>query len=221
MHSLTAWEQWDEKSSATEGRLYSLTSFNINVVIFFLVWKFFNQFNFYFFIFFCSDLNRSMRQRKTKIYFQSKENFDPRLQQHMRSRLEKYSQAAVMVTSLMSSLLGLGTTLTASRWPFMRSLSADDHGLSTLKSMGMSFCWPFSSKFRSNVMWGCTVYPSFLFCPLLGMTLTWVPALLSKRTFTKRVVEEESTEEEERMWLFVCYNTLASKPWRWNSNPAH
>ena len=56
-----------------------------------------------------------MRQRKTKIYFQSKENFDPRLQQHMRSRLEKYSQAAVMVTSLMSSLLGLGTTLTASR----------------------------------------------------------------------------------------------------------
>lgn len=106
-----------------------------------------------------------------------------------------YLQAAVIVTSLMSSLLGLGTTVTLPCCPFIRSLSPVDHGLSTLNSMGMSFCWPFSSKFKSNVMCGCTVYPSFLFCPLLGITFTCVPALLSKRTFTKRVDEDDSTVE--------------------------
>ena len=37
------------------------------------------------------------------------------------------------------------------------------------------------------------MYPSFLFCPLLGITLTCVPALLSKRTLTKRFEEEDST----------------------------
>lgn len=115
----------------------------------------------------------------------------------------KYLHAAVMVTSLMSSLLGLGTTVTEPCWPFIRSLSDEDHGLSTLKLIGMSFCWPFSSKLRSNVMWACTVYPSFLFCPLLGITLTWVPALLSKRTFTKRVDDEESTVGERRRLFSV------------------
>ena len=120
----------------------------------------------------------------------------------------KYLHAAVMVTSLMSSLLGLGTTVTEPCWPFIRSLSDEDHGLSTLKLIGMSFCWPFSSKLRSNVMWACTVYPSFLFCPLLGMTLTWVPALLSKRTFTKRVDEEESTVGERRRLQFYFFSLL-------------
>ena len=119
----------------------------------------------------------------------------------------KYLHAAVMVTSLMSSLLGLGTTVTEPCWPFIRSLSDEDHGLSTLKLIGMSFCWPFSSKLRSNVMWACTVYPSFLFCPLLGITLTWVPALLSKRTFTKRVDEEESTVGDRRR-LFSFYSSV-------------
>ena len=121
----------------------------------------------------------------------------------------KYLHAAVMVTSLMSSLLGLGTTVTDPCWPFIRSLSDEDHGLSTLKLIGMSFCWPFSSKLRSNVMWACTVYPSFLFCPLLGITLTWVPALLSKRTFTKRVDEEESTVgERRRLFSFIVVYKL-------------
>ena len=110
----------------------------------------------------------------------------------------KYLQAAVIVTSLMSSLLGLGTTVMLPCCPFIKSLSALDHGFSTLNSIGMSFCWPFSSKFRSSVMCGCTVYPSFLFCPLLGITFTCVPALLSKRTLTKRVDEEDSTDKEKK-----------------------
>ena len=97
----------------------------------------------------------------------------------------------------MSSLLGLGTTVTLPCCPFMRSWSPGDHGFSTLNSMGMSFCWPFSSKFKSKVMCGCTVYPSFLFCPLLGITFTCAPALLSKRTLTKRVDDEDSTDGEK------------------------
>ena len=48
------------------------------------------------------------------------------------------------------------------------------------------------------------MYPSFLFCPLLGITFTCAPALLSKRTLTKRVEEEDSTnEKKQNCYVFV------------------
>jgi len=47
------------------------------------------------------------------------------------------------------------------------------------------------------------VYPSFLFCPLLGITFTCAPALLSKRTLTKRVEEDDSTNKKRNIYLLL------------------
>ena len=57
---------------------------------------------------------------------------------------------------------------------------------------------------RHAIFLPCTVYPSFLFCPLLGITFTCAPALLSKRTLTKRVEEEDSTDKKKKnCYVFV------------------
>ena len=53
------------------------------------------------------------------------------------------------------------------------------------------------------------MYPSFLFCPLLGMTLTCVPALLSKRTLTKRVEEADSTDEKRKLFSINLWVMLS------------
>ena len=47
------------------------------------------------------------------------------------------------------------------------------------------------------------MYPSFLFCPLLGITLTCAPALLSKRTLTKRVEDDDSTVKKQKINCYV------------------